>query len=317
MNWVDADCNFAIDVYTTAIGYHDIPDNDGEAQDEYGVDDAPINFVPATKESIESLENGDIKDGCIVCSICFENVDDNFKSTKLPCTHIYHKDFIFKWLLTSKYYPLCRFQIESALGNNSLLLLHLFATYTSPQNGEGSSSTNSPDPLKLMGNIICPRRSFMDNGSIEAKEYLEELLEDVLPPSFFNISDKIIDYVKEMWVDTNHNFAVNVYINAIGFQSITDSDHSETEDEDDADHDTINFEPAIEQSIQSLEKAEIKEDQILCSIYFENVQDGFKSKKLPCTHIYHDDCIIKWLLTSKYCPLCRFEIGMGMEKINL
>ncbi|KAG5620783.1 hypothetical protein H5410_006001, partial [Solanum commersonii] len=31
---------------------------------------------------------------------------------------------------------------------------------------------------------------------------------------------------------------------------------------------------------------------------------------MPCSHMFHGECITKWLETSHYCPICRFETPM-------
>ncbi|KAL7094133.1 hypothetical protein ACP275_11G082500 [Erythranthe tilingii] len=52
-----------------------------------------------------------------------------------------------------------------------------------------------------------------------------------------------------------------------------------------------------------------------CSICLENFSggDGGDYNKeaalsMPCSHIFHGDCIKTWLMTSHYCPLCQFEM---------
>ncbi|XP_012828831.1 PREDICTED: RING-H2 finger protein ATL7-like [Erythranthe guttata] len=49
-----------------------------------------------------------------------------------------------------------------------------------------------------------------------------------------------------------------------------------------------------------------------CSVCLESFWgDDYNREELlsmPCAHIFHGDCIKKWLRTSHYCPLCRFEM---------
>ena len=45
-----------------------------------------------------------------------------------------------------------------------------------------------------------------------------------------------------------------------------------------------------------------------CSICY-NTQTDLDIGQLRCKHIYHKKCILKWLETSKTCPLCRQNVG--------
>lgn len=47
-----------------------------------------------------------------------------------------------------------------------------------------------------------------------------------------------------------------------------------------------------------------------CSICLEDYDHEGKENIvfMPCSHIYHKDCIIEWLLKSRYCPLCRYSL---------
>eukprot|EP01083_Nonionella_stella_P069492 185262_1 len=45
-----------------------------------------------------------------------------------------------------------------------------------------------------------------------------------------------------------------------------------------------------------------------CSICTTDYQIDDDAKKLPCKHIFHDDCILQWLSRHNTCPLCRDEL---------
>ncbi|KAJ4850512.1 hypothetical protein Tsubulata_050266 [Turnera subulata] len=51
---------------------------------------------------------------------------------------------------------------------------------------------------------------------------------------------------------------------------------------------------------------EEEEEVIGCSICLESLVDT--ASAMPCNHLFHTDCISKWLQTSHYCPICRFEM---------
>ncbi|XP_021299775.1 probable E3 ubiquitin-protein ligase HIP1 [Herrania umbratica] len=45
-----------------------------------------------------------------------------------------------------------------------------------------------------------------------------------------------------------------------------------------------------------------------CVICLEELKVGSDASRMPCSHIFHGDCIEEWLKQSHYCPLCRFEM---------
>ena len=56
-----------------------------------------------------------------------------------------------------------------------------------------------------------------------------------------------------------------------------------------------------------------------CSICQDNLQNGENSTKLPCSHIFHMDCIKHWLVSQcSSCPNCRHDIkGSGEGRMDI
>lgn len=86
--------------------------------------------------------------------------------------------------------------------------------------------------------------------------------------------------------------------------------------------------PATISSIQSLEKVKLDEaTSFTCAICKEGLdldhldvvqaQDHGKPRtnttRLPCLHIYHENCIVHWLKISHLCPLCRYAMPIVEE----
>ncbi|GFP82741.1 E3 ubiquitin-protein ligase ring1-like [Phtheirospermum japonicum] len=67
--------------------------------------------------------------------------------------------------------------------------------------------------------------------------------------------------------------------------------------------------PASTEAIVSLPKKKEDGDEIeSCSVCLEELPVGAVVSTLPCSHVFHSDCILKWLNKSHYCPICRFEM---------
>ncbi|KZV31835.1 hypothetical protein F511_25948 [Dorcoceras hygrometricum] len=65
--------------------------------------------------------------------------------------------------------------------------------------------------------------------------------------------------------------------------------------------------PTRDSSIESLNITTAKEEQS-CPICLEDFDLGCQVVSMPCSHVFHEECIKMWLRYSHYCPLCRFEM---------
>lgn len=72
--------------------------------------------------------------------------------------------------------------------------------------------------------------------------------------------------------------------------------------------------PATEEAIQKLEKvtfqdcSESMRECTICSEEFHQNDLVNQIVRMPCGHVYHQQCIQKWLKISHLCPLCRYKM---------
>ncbi|KAK8510683.1 hypothetical protein V6N13_110180 [Hibiscus sabdariffa] len=45
-----------------------------------------------------------------------------------------------------------------------------------------------------------------------------------------------------------------------------------------------------------------------CTVCLEGLEAGSYAARMPCSHMFHAECIGKWLKVSHYCPVCRFQM---------
>lgn len=55
-------------------------------------------------------------------------------------------------------------------------------------------------------------------------------------------------------------------------------------------------------------KTDGEEDEDTCTVCLSSFEDGESIQKLRCNHVFHPECIYKWLDINKRCPMCREEI---------
>ncbi|XP_061987976.1 NEP1-interacting protein-like 1 [Rosa rugosa] len=63
---------------------------------------------------------------------------------------------------------------------------------------------------------------------------------------------------------------------------------------------------AIEEMLESRVKIEGCEEQ--CMVCLDEILIGGEATCMPCSHVFHESCIVNWLQKSNLCPLCRFEM---------
>nr|GMC56318.1 E3 ubiquitin-protein ligase RING1-like [Ipomoea batatas] len=86
-----------------------------------------------------------------------------------------------------------------------------------------------------------------------------------------------------------------------------DMDRDEDEDEDeDEEEEEVEGGPvlAARSAVAALEKVKLKPKET-CSICLGGL---IKATRMPCSHVFHQRCIVRWLKRSNECPLCRFQL---------
>ncbi|WCJ37289.1 RING/U-box superfamily protein [Euphorbia peplus] len=70
-----------------------------------------------------------------------------------------------------------------------------------------------------------------------------------------------------------------------------------------------------------MKMVEVEGGEEECRICLEGMEEGGFGMSMPCDHVFHVDCILKWLQKSHSCPLCRFEMptitGVAYQHVRL
>ncbi|CAH1432481.1 unnamed protein product [Lactuca virosa] len=70
--------------------------------------------------------------------------------------------------------------------------------------------------------------------------------------------------------------------------------------------------PASKAAVESMPTIEISDSQVTselhCAVCKEAFVLGAEAREMPCSHIYHSDCILPWLNLRNSCPVCRHEL---------
>ncbi|EYU40218.1 hypothetical protein MIMGU_mgv1a024749mg [Erythranthe guttata] len=130
-------------------------------------------------------------------------------------------------------------------------------------------------------------------GMLDDYDLRRNLADHVLATTLANVDDDDIDILAE-------GIVLDIYLDVL-----VDNQYIVSEEVYDEEYNCLV--PAEDSSIMSsLKRVAVDSDQnISCSICLEDLEEALS---MPCSHVYHGDCIKKWLSISHYCPLCRFEM---------
>ncbi|XP_031269027.1 E3 ubiquitin-protein ligase Praja-1-like [Pistacia vera] len=125
-----------------------------------------------------------------------------------------------------------------------------------------------------------------------SKSTIEAMLSTMSIPVKASLVDEILIYVKEM---TDDNLYTSLDIN-MGFfvdtpVEILPRDYGVTDP-----------------SVLEIVKVEASKEPSICVICLEEVVFGSLGTRMPCSHVFHSDCIGNWLNERQVCPLCRFRL---------
>ncbi|ONI06820.1 hypothetical protein PRUPE_5G083200 [Prunus persica] len=66
--------------------------------------------------------------------------------------------------------------------------------------------------------------------------------------------------------------------------------------------------PASKASVEALEKLVFQGGGGECVFCLEKMVSGDQVTRLPCSHVFHGDCVVEWLKLGHTCPVCRFKL---------
>ncbi|PON66848.1 43kDa postsynaptic protein [Parasponia andersonii] len=180
--------------------------------------------------------------------------------------------------------------------------------------------------------LILPRRKYLANSSRITQEILRRI---GVEPDFtgelaLQISSFALATATEPGFAASRVLTLSLRVSAM-IDLYDDAAVEKEEEEEYADQSLIIWTvPATKWSIEALKELnhsnggdEIiiswdttsEQQQQQCSVCMEKLwfedqycEDDRKVVQMPCSHVYHKDCVVQWLETSHLCPLCRYAM---------
>ena len=137
----------------------------------------------------------------------------------------------------------------------------------------------------------------------------------------FNFNGDVFNNRMNFSNNNNINIEDNDDIDDFGFE---DEEFEENENNEENEEDEDLFLKKKNQFILELDEFQFKhlkkysalrEDK--CPICLVKYKSSDIIKEFSCKHIFHKNCIFKWLKTSNVCPICKHDFTEEINKVEL
>ncbi|KAK7394921.1 hypothetical protein VNO78_15462 [Psophocarpus tetragonolobus] len=107
-------------------------------------------------------------------------------------------------------------------------------------------------------------------------------------------------------VDLPHGANVGDYLDARGFEDLLDHLAENDSSRRGAPPAAVSFVNNLPRVV--IGKEHEKHGELVCAICKDVLAPDTEVNQLPCSHLYHINCILPWLSARNSCPLCRYEL---------
>ncbi|KAF8051752.1 hypothetical protein N665_1671s0010 [Sinapis alba] len=156
-----------------------------------------------------------------------------------------------------------------------------------------TTSNRSPNPVIVLRGSNpsdqSPFQMYYDDGSDSGLRPLPPSMTEFLLGSGF---DRLLDQISQIELNNNNN-----------------NNNNSSGDHPPASKSAIEALPVIEIDPTHLES----DSQSHCAVCKETFLLNSLARGMPCSHIYHPDCILPWLAIRNSCPVCRHELPAEEE----
>lgn len=219
---------------------------------------------------------------------------------------------------------------ENINNNNNILNNPLINKKNEKKNSETEGNTDGNTfKNKFFGffeNIGNKAKDIFNKGKEEEKNNTQNTIEEEQPSKisimFNNLTDKISQKFDEIKFEIKKKFDKED-------SDLIQEDNDRTDNIDDL---LIRFEEEDNRIIDKKENLFKEEDanEILryipnsiiteeknkndnnykCVICLNEFKIGDKVCTIPCLHIFHIDCLKKWIIMNRWCPICKFDFSL-------
>ncbi|GMJ12300.1 hypothetical protein HRI_004899200 [Hibiscus trionum] len=199
---------------------------------------------------------------------------------------------------------------NKSVSSSSVFEIEVKATFIIVQRNPGAGD----EPFAEVGRIISqvihefPLDDLINDGNGAVLDMLNSMRVPVQPSMVEEIAATAVRLAAEARDGDGKVLRMEVAVEAV-VDNVPDFGDGDIDDDEDDDSDDEGVAMTAEEVAESVGKTVVDEAGKECPICLEELVVGGEAACVPCSHSFHEHCIVTWLKKKKRCPCCRFDLS--------
>ncbi|XP_021291170.1 E3 ubiquitin-protein ligase AIP2-like [Herrania umbratica] len=197
---------------------------------------------------------------------------------------------------------------SSSSSSPPMFEIEVKATFIIVEKNTGAGDEMFVEAGRIISHVIheFPMEDLINDGNGAVSDMLNSMRVPVQPSMVEEIAICAVRLVTAVRYRNSKVLRMQVEIEAV----VDDVPDFGTDDDTDGDDNDADEGPVkAEELAENVGKVVVEGSGKDCPICLEELVVGFEAACMPCSHVFHDHCIVTWLKRKKRCPCCRFKLS--------
>ncbi|KAK8704075.1 hypothetical protein V6N13_047708 [Hibiscus sabdariffa] len=198
----------------------------------------------------------------------------------------------------------------SSFSSSSVFEIEVKATFVIVHRIPGAGDEPSVEVGRIISQVIheFPLDDLINDGNGAVLDMLDSMRVPVQPSMVEEIAATAVRLAVDARNRDGKVFRMEVAVEAV-VDNVPDFGNDDDDDDDDDDSDDEGVAMTAEEVAESVGKTVVDEAGKECPICLEELVVGGEAACVPCSHSFHEVCIVTWLKKKKRCPCCRLDFS--------
>ncbi|KAK8481678.1 hypothetical protein V6N13_065287 [Hibiscus sabdariffa] len=205
---------------------------------------------------------------------------------------------------------------SSSSSSSSVFEIEVKATFIIVDRNPSAGDEPFVESGRIISQVIYefPLDDLINDGNGAVLDMLKSMCVPVLPSMVEEIAATAVRLAEDARDRDGKVLRMQVAIEAV-VDDVPDFGSGDVDVDDDDDSDDEGVAMTEEEVAGSVGKTVVDAAGKECPICLEELAMGGEAACVPCSHAFHELCIVTWLKKKKRCPCCRFDLSKMKNEV--